>query len=86
MKKQLLQIPKSRGFKSLNPNNKAVSVKSINTSFKDGDVVSPSSLLEKHLISRLNTPVKILGKEKLTVKVKFENIKMSDSVKKQLES
>jgi len=42
--------------------------------------------LEKHLISRLNTPVKILGKEKLTVKVKFENIKMSDSVKKQLES
>lgn len=84
LKKQLLQIPKSRGFRSLNPKNQVVSVKVINTSFKDGETVTPDSLMEKRLISSASLPVKILGKEKLTVKVKFEKIKMSDSLKKQL--
>lgn len=86
MKKQLLQIPKSRGFKSLNPKNQAVSVKAINSAFKDGEVVSPATLFEKSLISRVNAPVKVLGKEKLTVKVSFDKLKMSESVKKQLGS
>lgn len=86
MKKQLLQIPKVRGFKSLYAKNQAVSVKSINSAFKDGEVVNAATLFEKNLISRLNNPVKILGKEKLTVKVKFEKVKMSEGVKQQLES
>lgn len=86
MKKQLLQIPKLRGFKSLRAKNQAVSVKSLNNSFKDGEIVSPASLLEKGLIGTMNNPVKILGKEKLTVKVKFENIKMSEGVRTQLGS
>lgn len=86
MKKQLLQIPKVRGFKSLYAKNQAVSVKAINSAFKDGEVVNAATLFEKKLISRLNNPIKILGKEKLTVKVKFEKVKMSESVKQQLES
>lgn len=84
MKKQLLQIPKLRGFKSLKAKNRAISVRLINANFKDGDVVSPASLLEKNLISNINTPLKILGKEKLTVKVKFEKMKMSAGVRDQL--
>ncbi len=83
MKQQLLQTPKSRGFKSAKPKNQTVSVKDINANFKDGDLVNPASLLEKKLINSLNLPVKILGKEKLTVKAKFESIKMSASVKEQ---
>ncbi len=83
MKKQLLQIPKVRGFKSSKPKNQVINVKVINNSFKDNDLVNPAVLLEKKLIHTLEAPVKILGKEKLTVKVKFENIKMSESVKKQ---
>lgn len=83
MKSQLLQTPKVRGFKSDKPKNQIVSVKAINNNFKDGDVVSAATLLEKNLISTLDKPVKILGKEKLTVKVKFESIKMSASVKEQ---
>ncbi|MGI6378784.1 MAG: 50S ribosomal protein L15 [Patescibacteria group bacterium] len=84
MKSQLLlQTPKVRGFKSDKPKNQIVSVKAINNNFKDGDVVNAATLLEKNLISTLDKPVKILGKEKLTVKVKFESIKMSASVKEQ---
>lgn len=84
MKKQLLQIPKARGFRSLQPKNQVVSLKAVNQHFKDGETVSPETLAEKKLISKTAIPVKILGKEKLTVKVKFEKIKMSDGVKKQL--
>ncbi|MHB8904427.1 MAG: 50S ribosomal protein L15, partial [Patescibacteria group bacterium] len=76
MKKQLLKIPKVRGFKSLKPKNQVVSVKAINANFKDNEIVNPISLFEKKLISSASEPVKILGKEKLTVKVKFEHIKM----------
>jgi len=84
MRSQLLQIPKSRGFKSLKPKNQVVSVKAINSAFKDGETVTPVALFTKKLISSATLPVKILGKEKLTVKVKFENIKMSAGVNVQL--
>ncbi|MFA5184374.1 MAG: 50S ribosomal protein L15 [Patescibacteria group bacterium] len=84
LKKQLLQIPKSRGFKSLNPKNQVVSVKAINNNFKDGETVSPDSLMAKRLVSSAAKPIKILGKEKLTVKAKFEKIKMSASLTQQL--
>ena len=84
MKKQLLQIPKLRGFKSHHPKNQIVSVASLNRHFKDGETVNPAALLEKQLIASPTAPVKILGKEKLTVKLKFENIKMSAGVKQQL--
>jgi len=84
MRKQLLAIPKSRGFRSLQPKNQVVSVKAINRLFKDNEVVSPATLFEKDLISRVDLPVKILGKEKLTVKVTLENVKMSEGVKTQI--
>lgn len=84
MKKNLLKIPKVRGFKSAKPKNLVVGVKAINANFKDNEIVSPASLYEKKLISNDTQPVKILGKEKLTVKVKFEHIKMSEGLKSQI--
>jgi large subunit ribosomal protein L15 len=84
MRMQLLQTPKSRGFKSIKPKNQVVSVKAINANFKDGETVNVAILLSKGLIVNKDLPVKILGKEKLTVKVKVEGIKMSESVAGQL--
>jgi len=84
MKKQLLKIPKLRGFKSPYPKNQVISVKMINKNFKDQETVSPETLLAKKLINDKAAGIKILGKEKLTVKVKFAGLKMSESVKKQL--
>lgn len=84
MKMQLLQTPKSRGFKSIKPKNQVVSVKAINSNFKDGEIVNITNLLAKGLIIKKDLPVKILGKEKLTVKVTLEGVKMSESVAGQL--
>jgi large subunit ribosomal protein L15 len=84
MKQQLLQTPKHRGFKSLNDKNQVVSVQDINNNFKDEETVSPQSLAEKDLIVTPKKPVKILGKEKLSVKLNFENVKMSASLSKQV--
>jgi len=85
MKKQLLQIPKSRGFRSLQPKNQVVSMIAINKNFKDNEELNPQTLAAKGLINDPEAPVKILGKEPLTVKgLKISKIKMSASVKKQL--
>lgn len=86
MRQVLLRTPKFRGFRSDKPKNQVVSVKTINHHFKDGDTVTPLALFEKELISAAALPVKILGKEKLTVKVKFENIKMSAGLQSQIGS
>lgn len=84
MRKQLLQTPKLRGFRSLQAKNQIVSVATINKHFKDGDTVNPTTLFAKELIKNASGPVKILGKEKLTVKPKFEKLGMSASVRSQI--
>jgi large subunit ribosomal protein L15 len=85
MKARLLQIPKSRGFKSSKPKNQVVSVINININYKEGEVVSPESLLEKNLIKKTDLPIKILGKEVLSIKnLKFEKVKMSETIKSQV--
>ncbi len=84
MRKQLLQTPKLRGFRSLQAKNQIVSVATINKHFKDGDTVNPATLFAKELIKDASGPVKILGKEKLTIKPKFEKLGMSASVRSQI--
>jgi len=84
MRMQLLQTPKSRGFKSAKPKNHVISIKAINSNYKDGEIVNKDTLVEKGLILKKGTPVKVLGAEKLTVKVKIEGLKMSESVAAQL--
>jgi large subunit ribosomal protein L15 len=84
MKKQLQQTPKVRGFKSLKPKNQVISVTLINKNYKDEEIVNLESLVAKNLIKNTNLPVKILGKEKLKVKVKLEGVLASQSVKDQL--
>jgi large subunit ribosomal protein L15 len=83
MKTTLLNIPKKRGFKSQKPKNQVVNLADINKYFKDGDTVDPQSLLKAGLIDTIKLPVKILGKGELKLKnVKFEGVKMSESVKR----
>jgi large subunit ribosomal protein L15 len=80
MRPHILQTPKIGGFRSLAPKNQVVKVAVINKNFKDGEVVSAKSLFAKDLIRDAQLPVKILGKEKLEVKVVFEGVKKSKSV------
>lgn len=84
MRQQLLQVPKERGFKSDKAKNQPVNLIDINIKFKDGDEISPKTLLRKNLIKNTEAPVKILGKGELTLKnLTFKGVKMSDNVVKQ---
>jgi len=86
MKKQLLQIPKLRGFKSGKSKNQIVNLAQINDNFKDGAEITPKSLLAKKLIDTMKLPVKVLGGGQLKIKnIKFKDVNISESVKKQIE-
>jgi large subunit ribosomal protein L15 len=91
MRPRILQTPKLRGFNSMHPKNQVVSAADINTNFKDGDKVTAAALFKKGLINRTNQPTKILGKDKLMVKVTFDkdirlNQTIGASFKKEIES
>ncbi len=81
------KIPKMRGydFKSFRTKPQIVNLKDLNEKFKDGDVVSPETLIEKGLIAKINKRVpvvKILGSGELNKKLKVENCKLSKSAEK----
>lgn len=80
MRPHILQTPKIGGFRSIAPKNQVVKVADINKNFKDGEIVSAQILLAKGLIKNAQKPVKILGKEKLEVKIVFEGVKTSKNV------
>lgn len=85
MRPHILQTPKIGGFRSLAPKNQVVKVATINKNFKAGEIVSARSLFAKDLIGNAQLPVKILGKEKLEVAVKFdEKVKLNNSLIEQL--
>lgn len=86
MKQVLLRVPKKRGFKSQKPKDMVVNLDEISSRFKDNDEVNPKSLAEKGLIDGAEGSVKILGRGKLTLKgLSFSDVKMSESVKAQVE-
>ncbi len=79
------RLPKFRGFK--NPNRivySAVNLSDLERAFKDGETVSIKTLREKGLVKKSTKFVKILGKGKLSKKLKFVGVKMSVAVSKDL--
>jgi large subunit ribosomal protein L15 len=86
MKQMLLQTPKLRGFKSGKPKNQVANLTDLNYAFKDGALVNPQSLLKAGLIDNASAPIKILGNGELKIKkLRFSNVKVSESVKTQIE-
>jgi large subunit ribosomal protein L15 len=93
MKQVLLRTPKIKGFKSLRPKDQVINLRQINKFFHDGGEVNLKSLKELGLVADLGSQshfrkagIKLLGSGKLTVKnLQVSGLKMSDSVKKQLE-
>ena len=86
MKQILMRIPKKKGFKSSKPDNQVVNLTQINEHFKEGDYITPKALLSRGLVDKIKLPVKILGEGELKIKgLMFSNVKMSESVKRQVE-
>lgn len=85
LKKMLLGIPKVRGFKSLYPKMAVVNVGDLDKKFQDGDKVNPQTLLEKGLIDKIKTEVKILGDGELGKKLTIEECAVSRSAREKIE-
>jgi large subunit ribosomal protein L15 len=85
-KQILAATPKNRGFKSAKPKNQVVNLKDLNDNFSAGAKINPASLLKAGLVQTVQEKIKILGQGKLTLKnLEFEGVKVSDSVKLQIE-
>lgn len=74
MKKQLLAIPKTRGFNSRHAKDEVVSLRALNKAFSDGALINPKTLFAARLISSPNSSVKILN----TGELKLQNLKFVD--------
>jgi large subunit ribosomal protein L15 len=84
------QIPKLEGhrFEVAQKFEVSTNLRDIARKFKEGETVSPQTLLEKGLVRKINgrvPNVKILGTGILPFKVKFENVKMSKSVQEKMQ-
>ncbi len=81
------RYPKLRGYRQ-NPKKEfevAINLSKLDKVFKDGEKVTPDSLIEKGLIGKIKgkmPEVKILGTGELTKKLKFEGVKMSKQAEK----
>lgn len=84
MKKQLLSIPKKRGFRSYQPKAEVVTLSNLNSAFKDGAQITPAVLRRANL-SKGNR-VKLLAQGTLTLKnLTIKDLMVSASVRTQIE-
>jgi len=84
------KYPKLRGyrFKIREQKPAVIDLKLLEKNFKKGDLVSPSSLLEKKLISRIKgkaPKVKILSRGELKKELIIKNCQVSKSAKEKIE-
>lgn len=81
------KIPKKRGyrFKPIKPKPAVINLRDLEKHYKEGEIVSPKTLLEKGLIAKIKgrvPEVKILGTGKLSKKLEIKNCKLSKSVER----
>lgn len=74
MKKQLLAIPKTRGFKSRFDKDQIVTFRALNKAFKDGALINPKTLFTARLVTTPSASVKILN----TGELKLQHLKFID--------
>lgn len=84
------RYPKLRGWKFKGKRKKlvAINLREIERNFKEREIVSPETLLEKKLIDKIEgkvPEVKVLAKGKLTKKLIFSNLKFSKGAKEKIE-
>lgn len=76
------KLAKKRGFKRTTIKPITITSDLINRFYHDGEAVSPKTLNEKKIVhtSDLKTPIKVVLKSPLKVKVSFEFVKTSKSI------
>ena len=75
---------KNLGFRIHRKRPEVVNLRDLEKKFAPGEVVSPRSLKEKGLVKNVRRGVKILGKGRLSKKLVFKGVRMSEAVKTKL--
>ncbi|MBI4948120.1 50S ribosomal protein L15 [Candidatus Berkelbacteria bacterium] len=77
------KLAKKRGFKRTGDKPITIVTDRINKNYKDGEVVSVTTLIEKKILrsSEKSSQVKIVKRQELKVKVTFDGVKTSASIK-----
>jgi len=87
MRHIILSTPKLKGFRSLNAGKVGViTLENLNRYYKDGEVVSLSTLMKKKLVKAPQSSVKIISRGELTKKLEIKDCKLSASAKAKIES
>ncbi len=71
------RIPKTRGFRSLNPKFQIVQISQLEKNFRAGEVVSPKTLFGKKLIKSMNKPVKVLNDKNSEINFKYRDVRLT---------
>ena len=84
------RYPKLKGYRAINLKKyvAVVNLDSLNKIFKEGEIVSAASLIEKGIVSKIkkrNPNIKILAKGKIDKKLIFEGLNISEAAKKLIE-
>jgi len=79
MKRMIQQIPKKKGFTSLQKKPQTVNLEVLEKHFEDGALVNPKSLQKNGLIGKMKGEVKILGKGELSKKLTIKDCLLSKS-------
>jgi len=84
------RYPKLKGYRRFHFKKyvAVVNLDSLNEKFKDGDIVTPASLIEKGIVSKVKNKIpemKILGKGKIEKKLTLDSLKVSETAKKIIE-
>lgn len=74
-----------RRFRSIRLKPEVVNIEKLEKKFKNGDLVSPKTLLETGLIDSIKKGVKILGEGELEKKLVVEGCLLSKSAKEKIE-
>ncbi len=77
----MLQTPKARGFTSRMPKLSIINIRKLSGNFKDGDIVTPETLLKRGLIKPSSSGVKLLGDGAIGVKLTVKGCRLTGSAK-----
>ena len=81
----MLNIPKSRGFKSMRPKAEVVNLDKLSKAFSDGAKVTPKAIMGKQLVSDNAKIVKILGDGEISIKLHIKDCKVSKTAREKIE-
>ena len=86
MKKQVLAIPKKRGFTSYQTKAQVVTLSQLTKTFKDGATINAQTLLRHGLVKARGGRIKILAQGTVTLKnLKITGVTCSADVRVQIE-